>query len=87
VRDSQSEIDSQDSVGTLRTPLVDHVLQKPPIFNSHFFCRCIDCWNHLPPKATEASTVHQFKKALSDIDLTAKISQDLFLVTLRSCIT
>jgi hypothetical protein len=66
----------------LRTPLVGHVLQKPPIFNSHllssFFCRCIDCWNHLPPKATEASTVHQFKKALSDIDLTAYLKGSVF---------
>jgi hypothetical protein len=64
------------------TPYSIGVLQKPRNFNSHllssFFCRCLDCWNHLIPKAMEASTVYQFKKAFSDIDLTAYLKGSVF---------
>jgi hypothetical protein len=58
----------------LRTVAEGPVLRKPFTFSSHllssFFYRCIDCWNHLPPKATQASSVYDFKKSISEIDLT-----------------
>jgi hypothetical protein len=47
---------------SLRAPMVEYVLKTSLTFDSHpsysFFYQRTDCWNHLPTKATQATTVY-----------------------------
>jgi hypothetical protein len=62
-------------------PLLIKPHNKPNYVLSSFFYRSIDCWNSLPFKLKQSTSLNVFKLTLKSVDLTHFLKGDAFIVS------